>query len=52
MNATLARGLREPAGAGQVMRFPRCLWIGDPLPAEAFPEEEGEMFARVEEAGA
>lgn len=41
----LARGLREPAaevGKGHVLRFPRCMWFGDPLPAEEPPEEEGD----------
>jgi hypothetical protein len=46
----LARGRREPAGDGEVFRFPRCFWVGDPLPAEAPPEEEeDETFAKAEE---
>lgn len=44
----LARGIREPAGDGEVIQFPRggrC-WIGDLRPAEEPPEEEGdETFA-------
>lgn len=39
---SLARGLREPAGDGEVIRFPRFRWVGDPLPKEAPPEEEDE----------
>jgi hypothetical protein len=47
----LARPVREPAGDGHVLRFPRFIWIGDPLPAEAPPEEEkDETFAKAEKA--
>ena len=46
-----ARGHIEPAGVGQVVRFPHYLWRSDPLPKEAPPEEkdEDETFARDEE---
>lgn len=49
----LARGIREPAGDGEVIQFPRggrC-WIGDLRPAKAPPEEEegDETFAKAEE---
>jgi hypothetical protein len=51
----LARGLRESAGDGQVLRFiRRHRWTGEPLPKEAPPEkEEDETFAPgMDEAGA
>jgi hypothetical protein len=41
----LARGFREPAaevGKARVLRFPRWCWLGDPIPAEEPPEEEGD----------
>jgi hypothetical protein len=44
----LARGLREPAGDGQVIRFVRRhRWTGDPPPEEPLPEED-ETFAKAE----
>lgn len=44
----LARGIREPAGDGHVLRFPRYKWRPvhtGPTPEEAPPEEEDETFA-------
>jgi hypothetical protein len=49
----LARGVREPAGDGLVLRFPRFRWVGDPAPKEAPPEkEEDETGTLTDEAGA
>jgi len=46
---SLAKGVREPAGDGQVLRFPRFLWEDDPLPKEA-PLETGGRAPDSDEA--